>query len=106
MIEYFIIILFILCIICIAIILYYRSLLSKEKNTRKNLEDKIITMENSIKNIQEHLKHSLKNIDLLDDEIKIFKNEIVSLRIKNSKYRIENNRLNLKIKKEEDKYIN
>ena len=84
-------------------LLYYKTLLSKEKTSKDfikhNLDDTVII----IRKLQIQLQRSLGNIDILTEELNKIKSDLTSLRTRNSQYRLENDKLRQRIKELEAK---
>ena len=83
--------------------IYYRSLLEQEKKSNKMVNNTINDSEMIIRKYQIQLQRALGNIDMLSDELTKVKNDIKSLRTRNSQYRIENERQTSRIKELEGK---
>lgn len=66
---------------------------------RNNLDN----TETIIRKLQVQLQRSLGQIDILTDELTKIKNDLTSLRTRNSQYRIENDKLRQRIKELEAK---
>ncbi len=90
-------------LVCMALYLlvmmfYYRSLYKREQKmtniTKKTLSDAEIV----VRKYQVQLQRALGNIDILSDELTKVKNDIKSLRQRNSQSRLENEKLRNKIK--------
>ena len=95
-------------LICIAIYLivmlfYYKTLLSKEKNSKDFIKNNLDDTEIVIRKLQVQLQRSLGNIDVLTDELNKIKSDLTSLRTRNSQYRLENDKLRQRIKELEAK---
>ena len=83
--------------------LYTQSLLKKEKKNNKIIQTTLEDAEIMIRKYQIQLQRSLGDIDLLNNELNKVKNDIKALRIRNSQYRVENEKLNRKINELEGK---
>lgn len=95
-------------LICIAIYLivmlfYYKTLLSKEKNSKDFIKNNLDDTEIVIRKLQVQLQRSLGNIDVLTEELNKIKSDLTSLRTRNSQYRLENDKLRQRIKELEAK---
>ena len=66
---------------------------------KTNLDDTEIV----IRKLQVQLQRSLGNIDILTDELNKIKGDVTGLRTRNSQYRLENDKLNQRIKELEGK---
>lgn len=82
---------------------YYKSLLIKERASKEFLKTNFDDTEVVMRKLQTQLHRSLGNIDVLNIELDKVKGELTSLRTRNSQYRLENNKLNTKIKELEAK---
>lgn len=95
-------------LICITIYLivmlfYYKTLLSKEKNSKDFIKNNLDDTEIVIRKLQVQLQRSLGNIDVLTEELNKIKSDLTSLRTRNSQYRLENDKLRQRIKELEAK---
>ncbi|ARJ56202.1 membrane protein [Campylobacter cuniculorum] len=95
-------------LICITIYLivmlfYYKTLLSKEKNSKDFIKNNLDDTEIVIRKLQVQLQRSLGNIDILTEELNKIKSDLTSLRTRNSQYRLENDKLRQRIKELEAK---
>jgi peptidoglycan hydrolase CwlO-like protein len=82
---------------------YYRSLLNKEKRSSQSSKDTLRDAEIIIRKYQIQLQRSLGNIDILNEELTKVKGDLKLLRSRNSQYRLENDKLQSKIKELEGK---
>lgn len=82
---------------------YYKALLEKERVSKTLLNNNFSDTEIVMRKLQTQLQRSFGNIDILNDELDKAKNELTSLRTRNSQYRMENNKLSSKIKELEAK---
>lgn len=82
---------------------YYKSLLHKERISKEYLRTNFDDTEVVMRKLQTQLQRSLGNIDILNEELDKVKAELTSLRTRNSQYRLENTKLNSKIKELEAK---
>ncbi len=82
---------------------YTKSLLKKEKKNNKILRATLDDAEIMIRKYQIQLQRALGDIDLLNNELNKVKNDIKALRLRNSQYRVENEKLNRKIEELEGK---
>ena len=92
-----------LCLYLVIMLFYYKTLLSKEQNTKGFMKNNIENTEVIIRKLQVQLQRSLGNIDVLTDELNKIKNDLTSLRKRNSQYRVENDKLRQRIKELEAK---
>ncbi|AJC87631.1 hypothetical protein CINS5915_01260 [Campylobacter insulaenigrae] len=95
-------------LICISIymtvmLLYYKTLLDKEKIAKEHIKRNLDDTEIVIRKLQIQLQRSLGNIDILTEELNKSKADLTSLRTRNSQYRIENEKLRQRIKELEAK---
>ncbi len=82
----------------IVMVFYYRTLLRKERQGGIVIKDTLGDAEIVIRKYQIQLQRSLGNIDILSDELNKIKNDLKSLRTRNSQYRMENEKLRQEIK--------
>ncbi len=82
----------------IVMVFYYRTLLRKERRGGIVIKDTLGDAEIVIRKYQVQLQRSLGNIDILSDELNKIKNDLKSLRTRNSQYRMENEKLRQEIK--------
>jgi septal ring factor EnvC (AmiA/AmiB activator) len=102
--NWFILTVFVFAVIYLLIMmLYTQSLLKKEKKNNKIIQTTLEDAEIMIRKYQIQLQRSLGDIDLLNNELNKVKNDIKALRIRNSQYRVENEKLNRKINELEGK---
>lgn len=92
-----------LCLYLVIMLFYYKTLLSKEQNSKAFMKNNLENTEVIIRKLQVQLQRSLGNIDILTDELNKIKNDLTSLRKRNSQYRIENDKLRQRIKELEAK---
>ena len=95
-------------LICLVIYLgvmafYYKTLLNKERTMRDYMKTNLDDTEIVIRKLQVQLQRSLGNIDILTDELNKIKSDVTRLRTRNSQYRLENDKLNQRIKELEGK---
>ncbi|AJC90579.1 hypothetical protein UPTC5083_00691 [Campylobacter lari] len=95
-------------LICVSIymtimLLYYKTLLHKEKVAKEFIKNNLDDTEIVIRKLQVQLQRSLGNIDILTEELNKSKADLTSLRTRNSQYRIENEKLRQRIKELEAK---
>ncbi len=102
--NWFILTVFVFAVIYLLIMmLYTQSLLKKERKNNKIIQTTLEDAEIMIRKYQMQLQRSLGDIDLLNNELNKVKNDIKALRIRNSQYRVENEKLNRKINELEGK---
>jgi peptidoglycan hydrolase CwlO-like protein len=82
---------------------YFRSITIKEQKSNEMMKFSLQEAEVLIRKYQIQLQRSLGNVDILSDELTKLRNEIKTLKQRNSKYRIETDRLNSKIKELENR---
>lgn len=87
----------------VVMLLYYRTLLNKERNSKDFIKNNLDDTEIIIRKLQIQLQRSLGNIDILTEELNKIKADLTSLRTRNSQYRIENDKLRQRIKELEAK---
>ena len=95
-------------LICLVIYLgvmafYYKTLLNKERTMRDYMKTNLDDTEIVIRKLQVQLQRSLGNIDILTDELNKIQSDVTGLRTRNSQYRLENDKLNQRIKELEGK---
>ncbi len=86
------------CIYLVIMVFYNRTLLRKEKLSSIIVKDTLGDAEVVIRKYQIQLQRSLGNIDILSDELNKVKNDLKSLRTRNSQYRMESDKLRQQIK--------
>lgn len=84
-------------------VFYYRTLLRKEKKSSVFVKETLGDAELVIRKYQVQLQRSLGNMDILSDELSKVKNDLKSLRARNSQYRMESDKLRDTIKELESK---
>ncbi len=87
-----------LCIYLTIMVFYYKTLLKKEKLGGVVIKETLSDAEVVIRKYQVQLQRALGNIDILSDELSKVKNDLKSLRTRNSQYRMENDKLRQEIK--------
>lgn len=87
----------------VVMLFYYKTLLSKEKNSKDFIKNNLDDTEIVIRKLQVQLQRSLGNIDILTEELNKIKSDLTSLRTRNSQYRLENDKLRQRIKELEAK---
>ncbi len=87
-----------LSIYLLVMVFYYRTLLKKERQSGIVIKETLGDAEIVIRKYQVQLQRSLGNIDILSDELNKIKNDLKSLRTRNSQYRMENEKLRQTIK--------
>ena len=102
--NWFILTVFTFAVIYLLIMmLYTQSLLKKERKNNKIIQTTLEDAELMIRKYQIQLQRSLGDIDLLNNELNKVKSDIKALRIRNSQYRVENEKLTRKIDELEGK---
>lgn len=91
------------CIYLIIMVFYYKTLLKKERVGSVVVKNTLGDAEIVIRKYQVQLQRSLGNIDILSDELTKVKNDLKSLRTRNSQYRIENDKLRQRIRELQSK---
>jgi peptidoglycan hydrolase CwlO-like protein len=92
-----------LCVYLIIMVFYYKTLLRKEKLGSVVVKNTLGDAEVVIRKYQVQLQRALGNIDILSDELNKVKNDLKSLRTRNSQYRMESDKLRQHIKELEGK---
>ena len=92
-----------ICIYLLVMLFYYKTLLKKEKLGSVVVKNTLGDAEVVIRKYQVQLQRSLGNIDILSDELTKVKNDLKSLRTRNSQYRMESDKLRQHIKELEGK---
>lgn len=82
---------------------YYKSMTIKEKNSNEMMKLTLQEAEVLIRKYQIQLQRALGNVDILNNEMNKLRNEIKTLKQRNSKYRLETDRLKVKIKELENR---
>lgn len=77
---------------------YFKSITSKEKKSNDMMKLTLQEAEVLIRKYQIQLQRALGNVDILSEELNKLRNELKILKQRNSKHRIEVDRLNNKIK--------
>ncbi|EAT99472.1 MULTISPECIES: membrane protein [Campylobacter] len=91
------------CIYLTVMVFYFKTLLKKERTTKDFMKNNLQDTEIVIRKLQIQLQRSLGNIDILTDELNKTKNDVTSLRTRNSQYRLENDKLRQRIRELEGK---
>ena len=87
-----------LCIYLTIMVFYFKTLLKKEKISSEVVKNTLGDAEVVIRKYQIQLQRSLGNIDILSEELTKVKNDLKSLRTRNSQYRMESDKLRQQIK--------
>ncbi|WP_458701273.1 hypothetical protein ACKGJI_03975 [Sulfurospirillum sp. 1307] len=87
-----------LCVYLTIMVFYYKTLLKKEKLGSAVVKNTLGDAEVVIRKYQVQLQRALGNIDILSDELTKVKNDLKSLRARNSQYRMESDKLRQQIK--------
>ena len=77
---------------------YFKSITAKEQRSNDMMKLTLQEAEILIRKYQVQLQRALGNVDVLTEELNKLRNEIKILKGRNSKHRIENERLQSKIK--------
>ena len=91
------------CIYLVVMVFYFKTLLKKERTTKDFMKNNLQDTEIVIRKLQIQLQRSLGNIDILTEELNKTKNDVTSLRTRNSQYRLENDNLRQRIRELEGK---
>ncbi len=82
---------------------YYKNLSEKEKSSTSATKTTLEEAENLIRKYQIQLQRSLGDIDILNEELGKLRNDVKTIKGRNSQFRIENDRLKSRIKELENK---
>ena len=77
---------------------YFKSITAKEQRSNEMMKLTLREAEILIRKYQVQLQRALGNVDTLTDELNKLRNEIKMLKSRNSKHRMETDRLQTKIK--------
>jgi len=77
---------------------YFKSITAKEQRSNEMMKLTLQEAEILIRKYQVQLQRALGNVDTLTDELNKLRNEIKMLKSRNSKHRMETDRLQTKIK--------
>jgi peptidoglycan hydrolase CwlO-like protein len=77
---------------------YFKSITHKEQRSNELMKMTLQEAEVLIRKYQIQLQRALGNIDILSDELNKVRDEVKLLKSRNSKHRLETDRLNNKIK--------
>lgn len=77
---------------------YFRSITVKEQRSSEMMKLTLKEAEVLIRKYQIQLQRALGNVDILSEELNNLRNEVKSLKARNSKHRAETDRLQNKIK--------
>jgi peptidoglycan hydrolase CwlO-like protein len=77
---------------------YFKSITQKEQRSNDMMKLTLQEAEILIRKYQVQLQRALGNVDILTEELNKLRNEIKTLKQRNSKHRIETDRLQNKIK--------
>lgn len=77
---------------------YFKSITVKEQRSNEMMKLTLQEAEILIRKYQIQLQRALGNVDILSDELNKLRNELKVLKQRNSKHRLETDRLNAKIK--------
>ncbi|OPA71577.1 hypothetical protein BB381_03535 [Campylobacter pinnipediorum subsp. caledonicus] len=91
------------CLYLVVMVFYFKTLLKKERSTKDFMKNNLQDTEIVIRKLQIQLQRSLGNIDILTEELNKTKNDVTSLRTRNSQYRLENDKLRGRIRELEGK---
>ena len=82
---------------------YFKSITAKEQRSNDMMKMTLQEAEVLIRKYQVQLQRALGNVDILSEELTRMRNEIKVLKSRNSKHRMETDRLNNKIKQLESR---
>jgi len=82
---------------------YYKSLAEKEKKSSSYIRATLEEAENIIRKYQIQVQRTFGDVDMLNEELLKLRNDIKSIRARNTQYRVENERLKTRIKELEGK---
>ncbi len=82
---------------------YFKSITAKEQRSNDLMKLTLQEAEILIRKYQVQLQRALGNVDILSEELTKMRNEIKVLKSRNSKHRMETDRLNNKIKQLESR---
>lgn len=77
---------------------YFKSITVKEQRSNEMMKLTLQEAEILIRKYQIQLQRALGNVDILSEELTKLRNELKVLKQRNSKHRLETDRLNAKIK--------
>ncbi len=77
---------------------YFKSITHKEQRSNELMKMTLQEAEILIRKYQIQLQRALGNVDILSDELNKLRDEVKMLKTRNSKHRLETDRLNNKIK--------
>jgi len=82
---------------------YFKSITAKEQKSNEMMKLTLQEAEVLIRKYQIQLQRALGNVDILNNEMNKLRNEIKTLKQRNSKYRLETDRLKVKIRELENR---
>ena len=82
---------------------YFKSITNKEQRSNDVMKLTLQEAEILIRKYQIQLQRALGNVDILSEELSKLRNELKVLKSRNSKHRMETDRLNNKIKQLESR---
>ena len=82
---------------------YYKNISEQEKNSTAATQTTLEEAENLIRKYQLQLQRSLGDIDVLNEELSKLRNDVKTIKARNSQYRVENDKLKGRIKELENK---
>jgi len=82
---------------------YFKSITHKEQRSNELMKLTLQEAEVLIRKYQVQLQRALGNVDILSDELGKMRDEVKVLKSRNSKHRLETDRLNNKIKELESR---
>jgi len=82
---------------------YYKNLAEREKKASAYVRRTLEEAENIIRKYQVQVQRTFGDIDMLNEELAKLRNDIKSIRSRNTQYRVENDKLKARIKELEGK---
>ena len=82
---------------------YFKSITVKEQKSNEMMKLTLQEAEVLIRKYQIQLQRALGNVDILNNEMNKLRNEMKALKQRNSKYRLETDRLKVKIRELENR---
>ncbi len=82
---------------------YFKSITIKEQKSNEMMKLTLQEAEVLIRKYQIQLQRALGNVDILNNEMNKLRNEMKALKQRNSKYRLETDRLKVKIRELENR---
>ncbi len=82
---------------------YYKNIAEKEKKASSYVKRTLEEAENIIRKYQVQVQRTFGDIDMLNEELIKLRNDVKSIRARNTQYRVENDKLKFRIKELESK---